>query len=96
LYSSNLRLINDLRFVNDTVVVLSPIERIPPFDAVLSALLAEYEGHGLPAVGCRTSGGDFDTRTTSAWGMMGNAFACYAVLYRAGPYLDWDGVPIVV
>jgi hypothetical protein len=46
--SSNLPLINDLRLVNDGVVVFSPIERIPPFDAVLSALFAEEEGHHLP------------------------------------------------
>ena len=48
--SPNLRFVNGLRLVNDDVVVLSPIERIPPFDAVLSALFAEYEGHRSPTL----------------------------------------------
>jgi hypothetical protein len=46
--TSNLPLINDLRLVNDGVVILSPIERIQPFDAVLSVLYAEEKGHRLP------------------------------------------------
>ena len=46
--SSNLPLVNDLRLVNDGVVVLSPIERIQPFDAVLSVLFAEEKRHRLP------------------------------------------------
>ena len=41
----------DPGFVDHSIVIFGPIAWLAPFDAVLSALLAEYEGHRLSSSG---------------------------------------------